>query len=76
MSLQYISDNNGKTTGVFIPIEEWNKLKNKFKGLEDEEMVIPSWQLEELDKRIKEYEINPDQTLDFNEAMNDIEKGS
>jgi hypothetical protein len=36
MNLQYISDSNGKTTGVFIPINEWNLLKSKFEGLENE----------------------------------------
>ena len=36
MNLQYISDNRGKTTGVFIPIQEWELLKSKFKGLEEE----------------------------------------
>lgn len=36
MTLQYISDNRGKTTGVFIPIQEWESLKAKFKGLEEE----------------------------------------
>jgi hypothetical protein len=35
MNLQYISDNKGKTTGVFIPIEEWEALKSKYKGLGD-----------------------------------------
>jgi len=38
MNLQYISDYRGKTTGVFIPIQEWEGLKSKFKGLEDEEL--------------------------------------
>lgn len=38
MNLQYISDNKGKTTGVFIPIQEWEGLKKKFKGLEEEEL--------------------------------------
>ena len=38
MNLQYISDNRGKTTGVFIPIQEWEGLKAKFKGLEEEEL--------------------------------------
>ena len=35
MHLQYISDSTGKTTGVFIPIEEWEGLKNKFKVLKN-----------------------------------------
>ena len=38
MHLQYISDFNGKTTGVFIPIQEWESLKSKFTGLEEEEL--------------------------------------
>jgi len=38
MNLQYISDSRGKTTGVFIPIQEWEVLKFKFKGLEEEEL--------------------------------------
>lgn len=72
MSLQYISDNKGQTTGVFIPIEVWNNLKNKFKGIEAEELDIPSWQLAELDNRVKDYRKNPTQTVDFNQAIEDI----
>ena len=29
MSLQYISDGEGKVLGVFIPIDEWDELKSK-----------------------------------------------
>ena len=28
MNLQYISDNKGKKTGVFIPIDDWEIIKN------------------------------------------------
>ena len=38
MNIQYISDNKGKPTGVFIPIQEWEGLKSKFKGLEEVEL--------------------------------------
>jgi len=38
MNLQYISDYTGKTTGVFIPIQEWEALKIKFKGLVEVEI--------------------------------------
>jgi hypothetical protein len=37
MNLQYISDSKGKTTGVYIPIQDWEKLKSKYSGLEEEE---------------------------------------
>ncbi|TVR78462.1 MAG: addiction module component CHP02574 family protein [Chitinophagaceae bacterium] len=74
MHVQYISDSKGVTTGVFIPIEEWNKLKTKFKGIEAEEKEVPDWQKNEVRERIAEYKQNPDNAEDFDEAMNDIER--
>jgi hypothetical protein len=41
MSLQIIQDGNGKATGVFIPIKEWNKLKKQHKILESLEEKEP-----------------------------------
>lgn len=72
MNLQYISDNKGKTTGVFIPISEWNVLKDKYKDIE--QIDIPNWQIEEVRKRLEEYKDNPEVTLDFDSAMDDIER--
>lgn len=72
MNLQYISDNTGKTTGVFIPISEWNELKNKYKDIE--QIDIPNCQTEEVRKRLDDYKNNPEQALDFDAAMDDIEK--
>jgi hypothetical protein len=34
MRLQVIQDSKGKTTGVFIPINDWNDLKKQYKDLE------------------------------------------
>lgn len=74
MNLQYISDDTGKTIGVFIPISEWNELKSKYKGIEQEQLEIPAWQMEEVGKRLKNYRDEPGQALDFDAAMDDIEK--
>ena len=74
MNLQYISDSTGKTTGVFIPISEWNELKAKYKGIDQEQIDIPAWQMQEVRKRLDDYNNNPKQALDFNTAMDDIEK--
>jgi hypothetical protein len=74
MNLQYISDSTGKTTGVFIPISEWNELKSKYKGIDQEQIDIPAWQMDEVKKRLDSYKNNPEQALDFDTAMNDIEK--
>ncbi len=74
MSLQFISDSTGKTTGVFIPISEWNDLKDKFKGIEQEASIVPEWHLDIVRKRVSDYTNNPDSAIDFDAAMIEIEK--
>jgi len=74
MNLQYISDNEGKTTGVFIPIQEWENLKSRYQGLEDIETEIPDWHKALVRERLTEYQSKPDIALDFDSAMDDLEK--
>ena len=74
MNLQYISDSSGKTTGVFIPISEWNELKKKYKGIEHEEIALPDWHAKIVKKRLDDHKKNPDSALEFNEVMKEIEK--
>lgn len=77
MNVQYIHDSKGNPTGVFIPLEEWNSLKEKFSGL-DEEVAngfdIPEWHKEILDERLKDYENNPDELLRFDSVISDLRK--
>jgi len=72
MNLQFISDSKGETTGVFIPIQEWNLLKKKYEGIEQEEINIPAWQQNEVNERMEEYKRDPSKGLDFDSAMDDI----
>lgn len=74
MNLQYISDSKGQTAGVYIPIKEWNELKNKYKDIEIEEIDVPYWHKDIVRKRLEEYEKNPQDVLDFDIAMTEIEK--
>jgi len=74
MNLQYISDSTGKTTGVFIPISEWNELKNKYNDIEDGVMDIPEWQINQVRNRMDEYKKDPNQALDFEISLKEIEK--
>ncbi|MCC5935450.1 MAG: hypothetical protein JJU35_14475 [Balneolales bacterium] len=72
MSVQYISDSKGKTTGVFIPISEWNELKAKYGDIE--QVDIPEWQKNEVRKRNQDFKNDPEQALNFDTAIEDIEK--
>lgn len=74
MSLQFISDSAGETTGVFIPIEEWNSLKNQFKGIEQAEIGITDSHMDIVRARINQYDKNSAEVIDFDEAIDNIEK--
>ncbi len=73
MNVQLISDAKGKTTGVFIPIEEWNTLTAKYKGIEND-IDIPEWHKAIVAERNATYKTNPSDTQDFGEAMNELDK--
>jgi hypothetical protein len=66
MNLQYISDSKGQTTGVF--------LKSKYKDIEGEEIDIPEWHKDLVRQRLDDYKKNPGSALDFDTALDDIEK--
>ncbi len=78
MTLQFIHDNKGNTTGVFIPIEEWQTLKTKYVELQKEEAKntyeLAQWQKNVIDERLNEYYDNPNDVVDFDKTIDDIEK--
>jgi hypothetical protein len=77
MNLQYISDNKGKKTGVFIPIHDWEYLKNKYKEIEQEEkdsFEVPEWHKEIVRQRLNEYRNDPDNVLVWNDLQKEIEQ--
>lgn len=78
MTLQFIHDNRGNTTGVFIPIEEWQDLKEKYTDLQKEEYQntteLASWQKDILDERLDDYYKNPTDVVDFDTTIANIRK--
>lgn len=78
MNLQFIHDTKGNTTGVFIPIEEWQGLKSKYSDLQTEEnsnnIELKSWQKEIIDERLEEYNKNSNDVVAFDTTINKIRK--
>ena len=78
MTLQFIHDNNGNTTGVFISIEEWQFLKSKYSDLQKEEaeniVELALWQKKVIDERLNDYYNNTSDIIDFDKTIDDIEK--
>lgn len=78
MTLQFIHDNKGNTTGVFIPIDEWQNLKTKYTDLQAEEaqnnVELTSWQKEIIDQRLDDYYKNPNDVVNFDNTIANIRK--
>ncbi len=62
MKIQYLSDSNGNTTAVIIPIDEWNQIKARHKDLEEFE---DSDELPEAAKTILDERIATENKADF-----------
>lgn len=74
MKIQYLSDSTGQPMGVFIPIEEWNLLKSKFQGIEEENIGVPAWQINLVKERLEDYRNNPGSGFDYDNFLNDLDK--
>lgn len=78
MKLQYIQNSKGLTTGVYIPIEEWQLLKTKYAEFQNEEVEnvieFEPWQRKVIDERLNDYYNNADKVVDFDQTLDDIEK--
>jgi hypothetical protein len=78
MTLQFIHDNKGNTTGVFIPIEDWLTLKTKYSDLQKEEaksaIELSNWQREIVEERLNDYYKNSNDISDLENTIDDIEK--
>lgn len=78
MTLQFIHDSRGNTTGVFISIEEWQSLKTKYADLQKEEaknmVELAAWQKQIIDERLSDYYNNPTNVVDFDKTIDDIDE--
>ncbi len=74
MNLQYLHDISGNTTGVFIPIKAWNKLKEKYHDIDIEvNPEIRPWQKDIIDERLEKIANGNEKFQDFETAIGEIE---
>lgn len=69
MNLQYLQDNNGNTTAVVVPIEEWNRFTEKYNDLEE----LPQWQKNIIDQRLETIKNHPDELVPLEDFMKELD---
>jgi hypothetical protein len=69
MSVRFLSDNEGTTTDVVIPIEDWQEITNKYPDLTNLFNDIPDWQKKLLDERLEFIKNHPDSLRPIEELL-------
>ncbi len=74
MSVNYVSDNNGATIAIQIPIEDWKRIKNKYPDIDDLNGNVPEWQMKMMEQRLKEIEKDPQSVQDIAGLFEELDK--
>lgn len=69
MTPQYTYDSNGNPIGVFIPINDWNVITEKYSGIED----VPDWEKKLIDKRLDFIKQHPDQLVPIEDFIAELD---
>jgi hypothetical protein len=65
---QYTFDNMGNPVGVFLPIEDWNLIKQEL------QLDLPQWQKDMIDIRLAQYKNNPSDVLEWDSVAAQFDK--
>jgi hypothetical protein len=53
MKIQVIQDGKGNDTGVFIPIDDWIRIKRIYPDIESMDIDLPQWEKDLIDERLE-----------------------
>lgn len=70
MRPQFTYDNKGNAIGVFLPIEDWNKIKDRIPSTDE----LPQWQKDILDHRMSLIKQNPQKVQPLDDFLAEMEK--
>lgn len=65
---QYTFDNTGNPVGVFLPIEDWEKISKEL------QLDLPQWQKDMIDTRLTQYRKNPEDLKDWELIADEFDK--
>ena len=66
---QYTYDTNGDPIGVFIPINDWNSITEKYADIED----VPEWEKKLINDRLDFIKKHPDQLVPIEEFIAELD---
>jgi hypothetical protein len=70
MTPQYTYDSNGNPIGVFIPINDWNSITERYSGIED----VPECEKNIIDQRLNFIKSHPDQLVRIDDFIGELDR--
>jgi hypothetical protein len=74
MKLQIIHDAKGNNAGVFIPIEDWNRIKSQYPDIEHADFDLNEYEKDLIDLRLEAIEKNPQRLKSGEELFRFLKK--
>ncbi len=74
MAVQYVKNEEGENTGVFIPIEEWKSILELLKTVSSKDFRPQEWHESVVNERLEQYLTGKSEPLDFDESMDDLDR--
>jgi hypothetical protein len=71
MSVQYVSNKNGKVTAVQLPIKEWEAIKSKYPDVDEVDHEFPQWHKDIIDARLDHIKLNPEKIRPISELWDE-----
>ena len=69
MHPQYTYDKVGNPIGVFLPIEDWNYITERYADIEE----LPQWQKDIIDLRLKHLQLHPEQVTSLQDFITELD---
>ena len=69
MQPQYTYDKAGNPIGVFLPIEDWNSITERYADIEE----LPQWQKNIIDERLQHLQQHPEQVTSLNDFIKELD---
>jgi hypothetical protein len=70
MTPQYTYDSNGNPIGVFIPINDWNHITERYSDIED----VPQWEKNLIDQRLDFIKKHPEQLIPIEDFIAELDR--
>jgi hypothetical protein len=74
MRLQIIQDGQGKSTGVFIPMEDWTLIKNQYPDIENADNDLEQWEKVLIDTRLDVIAKNPERLKSGKNLLKELKR--